>query len=274
MSEYISLVLDELVPRLEDERGDWERVLADARLSGEAPARTEMARRPTLAPWRALSRRQPLRSLNSRRLAIIAAIAAAIALPLVALAASQNWWFFRFGEAPTPVTEVSVVKTGSWEGKAWQLTAYRSSTDGICFSMAPTPTAQSTGAGAAMACDQIEGVPRTAESKPYTPHAITFMSGSSDRLPAYIVGPVIETVSEVVIHLANGAILHTSTFEAPKELGAAIRFYATRLPELQRAPGKPRWPVEKLVGRSDDGRIVACLVVPMPEEGVRLSACR
>jgi len=214
-------------------------------------------------------------SPTSRRLVLIAAVTAAIAVPLVALAASQNWWFLRFGDAPIPVTAVTVVKTGTWDGKPWQLTAYRSATDGICFSLGPTATARSTGYGAAMSCDQIEGVPRTAQSKPYTPHAITFHAGASDdEFPAHIVGPVIDTADEVVIHL-DGTILRTPTFDAPEELGSAIRFYAARLPELPHLRGQPpRLPIRKLVGLAGDGRIVACLVVPMPKVGVPLSACR
>jgi hypothetical protein len=276
MTDYVSVVLDELVPSFEDERGDWGRVLHDARLNeGEAalPRRAETA----IAIERGeLSRGRPMSWLNPRRLVIIAAIVAAIAIPLAALAASQNWWFFRFsGGAPTPITGVTVVRSGSWDGQGWQLTAYRSGTDGICFSMTPTATAHSTGEGAAMNCDQIAGVPRTAQSKQYTPHAITFLSGSFVRFPAYVVGPVIATADEVVIHLADGTTLRTATFDAPEELGSAIRFYATRLPApLQPRGLPPRLGIRKLVGLAHDGRIVACLVVPMPEQGVPLSACQ
>jgi hypothetical protein len=99
MTDYVSAVLDELVPRFEDERGDWERVVGRAR------------RRRWITP---------------RRLALIAAVVAAIAVPLVAVAASQDWWFFRVGSAPVPVTDVNVIRTGSWDGTSWHVTAYGS----------------------------------------------------------------------------------------------------------------------------------------------------
>lgn len=266
MSDYLGAVLDELVPRFEEERGDWERVLAEARL-GAGAAGVRRAR--TETPNRHVSRQRSL-----RRLMIIAAVAAAISIPLVAVAASQNWWFFRFGDVPTPVTDVTVVKTGTWDGIGWQLTAYRSATDGICFGMTPTATARSSGEGAGLACDLIEGVPRTPQSKPYTPHGITFLSGSSEGLPPYIVGPVIDSAADVVVHLDDGTVLRTPTFDAPRELGSAIRFYAMQLPKPSSQTDPPRSPIEKLVGLTADGRIVACLVDPMPEEGVPLSACR
>jgi hypothetical protein len=46
--------------------------------------------------------------------------------------------------------------------------------------------------------------------------------------------------------------------------------YVTQLPD---DPSTRSWPIRKLVGLTDDGRIVACLVVPMRGEGVSLSAC-
>lgn len=219
-----------------------------------------------------------MRWLSARRLAITAAIVVAIAVPLVAVAASQDWWFLRFGGAPVPVTDVTIVKTGSWQGKAWQLAAYRSQTAGICFSITPSPTANPAGEGAAMGCARIEGVPRTGQSKPYTSHAIMFLSGAGPSgFPAYIVGAVIDTADEVAIELLDGTTLRTRTFDAPKELGSAIRFYATELPEQRSPTGelpRLRFPVRNLAGLSSDGRIVACLIVPVPEEGVPLAGCR
>ena len=69
-------------------------------------------------------------------------------------------------------------------------------------------------------------------------------------------------------------MVRTPTFDAPGELGS-IRFYTTQLPERERSPGvRPRPGVQKLVGLTNEGEVVACLVLPMPEEGVPLSACR
>jgi hypothetical protein len=96
-----------------------------------------------------------------------------------------DWWFFRSGSAPVPVTDVSVVKTKTltWDGKSWQLTAYGSLNHGICFSMTPT-----RGVGAAMACAQIEGGPRTSQSKPYAAPGITFLSGGASASPSRAAG--------------------------------------------------------------------------------------
>jgi len=244
MNDHMSDVLDGLVPAFADERGDWERIVRDARVQ---------------------TRRRV------RRVAIAAVVLAAIAIPLAALAASQDWWFFRFGRAPTPVTGVAIVKRGTWSGKHGELVAYRSATDGLCFSMTPLLGHGSTGAG--MSCDQIAGVPRTPRSKPYTPHGMTYLAGSSAGFPPYIVGPVVEAADVVVIHLATGRIVRTRTFDAPKALGAAIRFYAARL-EPRDLPPVRRPAIEKLVGLDDRGRIVTCLLPRMPAHGVPLSACR
>jgi hypothetical protein len=270
MTDRLRPVLDELVPGFEHDRGDWVAVVRDTGLAGGANRHTQMA----------LQRRR--RRIPSARLLFAAAAIVAIAAPLAAVATAQNWWprdwwFFRAGGAPTPVTDVNVVKTGTWDGTAWQLVAYGSSTDGICFGISPADTARASGGGGALACGRIDGVPRTPESKPSTPVAMTYMASSSERLPAHIVGPVIETAEEVEVHLADGQVLRAATFEAPDELGS-IRFYVARLPDMETPRtggyGPPRSPIRKLIGFDKNGQIVACLTVPMPEEGVPLSACR
>ncbi len=242
MSDEIGRALDSLVPRFESERGDWARVLR------EAHGTSRRRRRPT------------------RRIVLLVAIIAAILVPLVAVAASHEWWFFRFdGSAPPPATPVVVVKEGVWDGKAWQLVAYRSTTDGICFGI--TPTNSRAGEGAGLNCDQIDGVPRTAESKPYARHGITYLEVSSSELPSHVAGPVVDQAIEVAIHFDDGTVVRTPTFAAPESLGSAIRFYLVRLNAVQ-PPS-----IEKLVGLDAAGHIVACLTTPMPESGVQLSAC-
>lgn len=265
MTDYLNATLDELVPEFADEQGDWPAVVRDVRVqqAGERESHRSAA----------LGSSWVRRRARRHRIVVLAIVVAAIAVPLAALAASEKWWFFRFGGAPTPITEVEVVKTGTWSGHDWQLLAYLSSTDGICFGITPSGSADD-GEGAGMGCAAIEGVPRTAESKPYTPHAITFMSGSSERFPTYAVGPVIDTATEVAVHLADGTVVRTSTFDAPDKLGA-IRFYATLLPDPPRTTEQPpRTQIRKLVGFDRNGEIVACLTDPMPEEGVTLEACR
>lgn len=266
MTDYLNAALDGLVPDFAEEQGDWTAVVQDA---GVRPSRWTAETHRSSAMIGGSTRRWA----RGRRILVSAIVVAAIAIPLAAVAASQNWWFFRFEGAPTPITDVRVVKAGTWSGRDWQLLAYLSSTDGICFGITPADS-EAEGEGAGMGCDQIEGVPRTSESKPYTPHAITFMSGSSERFPTYIVGPVIETATEVAVHLADGTVMRTSTFDAPDALGA-IRFYATPLPDAPQVTERPpRTQVRKLVGFDRDGEIVACLTIPMPEGGVALAACR
>lgn len=270
MSEYLTSVLDQLVPRFADEDGNWGRVVADAGIGesarvGVSPWRVDAT---TSTARRENGKRSKARWLTRRRLVVIAVALVAIATPLIA-AASRNWGFLWFaGSAPAPITDVSVVRSGEWDGKPWRLVAYRSATDGICFAL----TTGATGKNGALSCDQIEGVPRTEHSKPYTPHAITFLAGSSLGVPAFVVGPVIDTADQVEIHLAGGEIIRTPAFDAPGDLGS-IRFYATQVPEPIRSPGeRPDIGVKKLVGFGDDGEIVACLV--FPEGAVPLSACR
>ena len=109
MSDEIAGILDELTPRFDGERGNWERVLRDA-----------------------ARRRRLRRVVTPRRLALLAAVLAAILIPLVAVAASQNWWFLH-GGGPEAISPVVVVKEGVWDGHPWQLVAFRSATDGLCF---------------------------------------------------------------------------------------------------------------------------------------------
>lgn len=218
----------------------------------------------------------PQRARARRRILAVVVALLAVLIPVSAVPVVNEWWFFQFGEAPAPVTDVVVVKSGTWDGTRWELVAYRSGTDGICFSMGPATSAETTGAGGAMSCDQIEGVPRTPESKPYTPHAISFLSasGSGGELPAYVAGPVTGRADEVAVYFANGVVLQTPTFEAPSSLGP-IRFYAAQLPDAVARLAVPLdygW-IEKLVGLDGDGRIVACLTFPLPEAGMPLSAC-
>jgi hypothetical protein len=201
------------------------------------------------------------------------ALVAAVLAPLAAVAAANDWWFFASGAAPAPVNEPVVVKEGEWSGHSWELIAYASTTDGLCFSIAPRG---SRGADAAMACAAVTGVPRTPETKASPDMTITFLSGAAgSELPAYIAGPVTESASEVEIRLASGAVLRVPTFAAPASLGH-VRFYATQLP----AGLSPSGPasvgfVDRLAGLDAGGDVVACLVPETAVAGVSpLSDCR
>jgi hypothetical protein len=256
MTEHLYSVLEELVPGFDDERGDWSRVIADARV----PELVTTSVRP--GDMTSAHRPRPRRWLTRRRVAVIAIAVVAIATPVIA-AASQDWWFFRFvGTVPEPVTEVKVVKTGEWGGRPWQLVAYLSATSGICYGLTPTD-ATATGEGSSLACAPVEGVPRTESTKPSAPLTITFLAANSLGVPAYVLGPVIDAADEVEIHLAGGEVIRTPTLDAPDELGS-IRFYATQVPEFD---------IQRLVGIGHDGEVVACLLVPTPPTGTPLSAC-
>jgi hypothetical protein len=213
--------------------------------------------------------RRALRLARPRPAIVLAALALAALIPVAALAVANDWWFLRPGGSPTPISGVVLVKTGTWDGVAWELTAYRSDTDGLCFSL--TPRDSSNGRGGTMSCDSIAGVPRTANSKPSTPHAITYVITGKDVLPASIYGPVTDKAEEVVAEFANGVEVRTSTFAAPRELGAAVRFYATTLPASVPPLRIGSRSLTKLVGLDGSGRIVACTTESLPT--APLSAC-
>jgi hypothetical protein len=253
MSDYLSAVIDELVPSFEKERGDWEAVLREA---GRKAA-------------------EPRKWSPPRRLLLIAALVAVILIPLVALAATHDWWFFRFEDDFPPATEVTVVKTGVWDGTEWELYTYLSATNGICYGIAPSATARTTGEDAALACGPIAGLPEADSSKADGGETITYYAASSSEgLPAHIVGAVVASAAEVEVYLAGGKMVRTQTFAGPAELEAA-RLFATPLPDFPSSgEGRPRSPIRTLVGIDKSGTVVACLVHPQPPEDVPLSACR
>jgi hypothetical protein len=222
----------------------------------------------------------PTRRLLTRRRAIISlAIAAAVMIPLAALADANDWWFFRTPGSPTPTSAPVVVKTGAWDGHPWQLVAYPSQTDGLCFSMVPG-TGSGSSYGAAMACTTLKGVARTARTKPGAQDmTITYLSGSATSvLPAYIVGPTVENATTVAIRLSNGTTIRTPTFAGPSPL-EQVRFYAVQLPSpAHRSPTtKPPFrtlPLKWIAGLDQSGHVVACLAPASAANGISpLSAC-
>jgi hypothetical protein len=248
--------LDRLAPAL-DWVGDWDDVLRRASESDHA--------------GRLVSRR-PAR----RTLVLAFAVLVVVLVPIVALASANDWWFLRSGGAPTPVHAPGVVKEGTWSGHPWQLIAYASSTDGLCFVVTPA-TSQLEGRGAAMACAPFSGIPRTQATKPAHDMTITYLSGSASALlPAYIAGPVIEDAEDVEIHFSNGDVLRAPTFPAPESVGP-VRFYATPLPaaDTPESPGRNAVHPIELAGLDESGNVVACLVPRTAVNGISpLSDCR
>jgi hypothetical protein len=222
-----------------------------------------------------------LRLLTRRRLVLPLALLAAALVSLAALGAARDWWFLQNdgpppastpvvakGEGsgdpiPTPVSAPVVVKEGEWSGQPWQLSAYPSSTDGLCVSVAPAGASPID--GGAMGCAPIVGVPRTQETKGSSEMTITFLSGAAGpELPAYIAGPVIDEASTVEIRFGTGEVLRLPTFSGAVSLGR-VRFYAAQLPASipMPRPGdrivNQRSLINTLAGFDNDGNVVACL---------------
>jgi hypothetical protein len=213
---------------------------------------------------------QRRRLLTRRRLVVAVVVAVAVIVPLTAAAAARDWWFFRTPGSPTQTSSPVVVKTGIWEGHRWKLVAYPSETDGLCVSMIPGSGDSSF--GAAMGCGPVEGVARTAQTKPGADGMkITYLAGSATSvLPAYIVGPVIESAATVAIRLSDGITIDTPTFTAPFPLDH-VRFYIVQL------PGKAAVHLSTfdwVAGLDQSGRVVACLARTSSTNGISpLSAC-
>jgi hypothetical protein len=241
-------VLNRLAPALPWEP-DWANVLARA---GE--------RERHWPPW--------LRA--KRRLIVALAALAAVLIPLVAVGAVNDWWFFKNGYAPTPTRAPVVVKVGTWDGHRWELVAYRSTTDGLCFAVTATSskTPGEPGRGAAMGCAPFVGIARTKETKATPDMTITYMSrGGNKQFPAYIAGPVIEGASQVEIRFTDGQVLRVPTFAAPASLGR-VHFYASPLPPREFLP---KW----VAGLDNNNNVIACLVVGRAVNGFSpLSACK
>lgn len=213
--------------------------------------------------------------VTKRRLVMVVAILAAVLVPLAAVGAANEWWFLKFGSAPTPTKAPGVVKEGEWDGHPWQLIAYPSGTDGLCFSVTPKRST-GVGEGGALACGPFAGVARTPETKESPDMTITFLSGSASKeLPAYIAGPVIGKASEVEIRLGNGDVLRVPTFAGPEPL-QHIRFYATQLPSgLQTTPRRFPTFLKWVAGLDANGNIVACAAPLTAKNGISsLSDCR
>jgi hypothetical protein len=248
--------LDRLAPAL-PWTADWNDVLSRA---GDHP------------PSRPLPRRLPTRG----RLVVALVVLAAVLIPLAALAAANEWWFLNSGSTPKPVHAPAVVKEGEWSGHSWQLIAYPSGTDGLCFSLTPKGSA-ANGAGGALSCSPFVGVARTRETKAAPDMTITFLSGTHNpKLPSYVVGPVIERAAEVELHFANGEVLRVPTFGASGPL-EHVRFYATQVPASW-FPSSPPGLVplfDWIAGLDKAGNVVACLAPATAKDGMSpLSDCR
>ena len=232
-------VLDRLAPR-EQFAHDWVDVLERAGIQEVGAARPAWRRRKWL---------------------LLAAVFAAVIVPVAAAAvAVTNWngWWSTLAQL-RPVTEPVVVQTGSWEGKRWQLVAYReagnnSNFDGYCYSViayGSPPTAEPSGGGG---CGGFITRPGDA---PAGPAGITFAQAESPGLPYWAAGPVVDSAAVVALQFRDGDVLRLPTYAAPESFGH-VRFYATPIPEVPPSSGK--WPV-KITGLDKNDAVVACMAL-------------
>jgi hypothetical protein len=251
------VILDELEllsPLQSDAAADWREVLRRANtLSNSNVGRL----RPSFP-----ERKRPKILSAKRRVVVGFALLVVVLVPVLALGAANDWWFFKSGYAPTPTSTPVVVKHGVWDGHPWELDAYRSTTNGLCFAVKATNSDK----GAAMGCLNFVGIARTNQTRPTPDSTITYMSrGGNHAFPAYIAGPVIANAVQVEIRFPDGQTLRVPTFAAPRSLGR-VRFYATPLPAHEFLP-------EWGAGLNAWGQIIACLLGghggPSP-----LSACK
>jgi hypothetical protein len=231
--------LDRLAPP-EQFAHDWSDVLSRAGVETAHPSRPG---------WR------------KRKWVLAAAIVGAVVVPVAAaaVAAANDWWFFS-SHGPQPLTEPVVVKTGVWDGKRWQLVAFRATDFGprpspegfsaICTAVMPYSSPPSASTGGALGCGGFSVMPT---GSPGGPRGINYASAQSAELPHWAAGPVVDSAAEVALYFRDGRVLRIPTFAAPESLGH-VRFYATQIPE---GPGPDSEPV-KVVGIDNGGDVVAC----------------
>lgn len=277
----LRLRLHAITPR-RDEQPDWTDVLARAEIKS-APMIGEVSappNRPTelVDHGREKLVRKRLLLVKKRRVAVLVALALTVITPVVAVGAANDWWFLRSNRVPAPVRDANatVVAEGQWGGRGWKLVTYLSKTDGLCLSMMPQD-AVVNGKGASMSCAPFVGVPRTPNTKHTPDLRITYLSASATaKLPAYIVGAVIDGATQVDIGFADGRVLRVPTSIGPPPL-QHVRFYATPLAASSSGsqdPGvslRPAW----LAGVGGNHQIVTCLVLPPSGElNPSVSPCR
>jgi hypothetical protein len=288
----VSQLLDDLSPRVLVDEPAWDDVLARSALLSVSPGNANGR----LTEWGGLSsRRRGLRSMRGihRRPLLVALILfVCVLVPVSALAVAKDdpWWFLRFqplGLGPAKGSQVVVIKQGSWNGQSWLLTAYRSRAGQLCYQLTENaPNGRHSGQGAG-GCGSVPGSSVATANGPRT-LGITYLSGSlvaiNGRGPVrFIVGPVVNKATEVVIRLANGTVMHTPTFTAPSELGLATRFYAASVPTStsaarqtscgQRVAAFASTRPAKLVGLDASGHPVAELTVPGQPPGFARAVC-
>ena len=248
----IAAVLDRLVPDFVEPR-DWQQLLANA---GAARGRTRLPRsRPFLA---------------SRRLLLaIALLLLAVLIPLTALAVGHGWWFLS-AYGPKPVGNVVVVTSGRSQGMPWNLTAFRTDKGTICYAVTVSPATPQL-LGSTEACGTVSpstpisflrslGVARVELSRGH----FTYRGPQPHPFPAYIVGAVITSASEVDVSAGPGATQRIPTVAAPGSLHAAVRFFIATRPANET--------VRNITAHNEHGQVVARTTVESPPASYRLAS--
>jgi hypothetical protein len=200
--------------------GDWSRVLRDARM----PERKRV--------WSRVGR-------TSRRRALVfaAALITVVIAPLAALAHSEGWWFIA-ASAPSPIGSILTVKSGTWSGVPWSLTAYQSETQGLCVGFTPNspsarPTSPTSGHSASLRCDV--SVVGASSPRRDGPRQLAYFGSfaNSGPFPGFLAGVTATTVVRVEVTFASGSATDVDTIAAPEGLGLPVRFFVIPIPQTE-----------------------------------------
>jgi hypothetical protein len=248
----IAAVLDRLVPDAVEPR-DWRQLLANA----------GAARGPTRLPFS-----RPL--LASRRLLLaLVLLLLAVLIPLTALAVGHGWWFLS-AYGPKPVGNVVVVTSGRWQGTPWNLTAFRTDKGTICYAVTVRPATPQL-LGSTEACGPVSastpigflrslGIARVELSRGH----FTYRGPQPHPFPAYIVGAVENSASEVDVSAGPGSTQRIRTVAAPAGLHAAVRFFIAARPANDA--------VRSVAARNEHGQVVARTNVESPPASYHLAS--
>lgn len=252
----MSALLEELSPDVPASGRGWDDVLARVELGGTAS--------------------KPGRAHVRRRGVLIGALAAAVLIPLVALAAANDWWFFRYRDVPRPLdNKPVVVETGSWNGHRWEMVAYTSA-DGTCWAITFPDAKEIGGSGAfpvshgitgsgasALSCGGIVGLRPPNPGAIDLPTVMYMIAGNTapgTDYPNWLAGPVVESAVSVVVRFRNGGVVKvpTSHIVTLGHVGwyGPVRFFAAPYP---RDVVPFQWP-RSITGFDKHGNVVACAV--------------
>lgn len=216
MSEHLYSVLDDLVPRFEDELGDWEAVRRDSRL-----------------------RQVPLRGHNHGRRRLVAAVAVVVLLVLTGAAIAAGIDLLtqqeRFHERTPddPQRQGQIVEVVS--GEQWALLAWNSDA-GLCLDFAIQENSTFSCGFPVRGANPGSTLPGQGRPTHAVAGAISGGNLVGGDGKATIFGVAALQVARVTVELSDGRILEARLYDAPRRLNSAVRFFVLRLPlgELER----------------------------------------